>query len=88
MKISYLVYQFFNLVEVVMLIGVLISWIPNLNREKEPVRSIVIFTDAVFAPFRRFIPPIGMLDISPIFAFIAIGLVQTLICNILVSLGM
>lgn len=88
MKISYLVYQFFNLVEVVMLIGVLLSWIPNLNRFKEPVHSIMLFTDAIFAPFRKIIPPFGMLDISPMLAFIVVGAIQYILCRILYSFGL
>lgn len=88
MRISYLIYQFFNLVEVIMLIGVLLSWIPNLDRYKEPVRSITLFTEAIFSPFRKVIPPIGMLDISPVFAFIVVGIVQNVICRMLYSFGL
>ena len=71
-----------------MLIAVLLSWIPNLNRQKEPAKSIIQFSEFIFAPFRKLIPPIGMLDISPIFAFIVIGIVQQVLCRILVQVGL
>jgi len=31
--------------------------------------------------FRRFIPPIGMLDITPLIALIVLGIVRTLVVN-------
>lgn len=76
MSVSYLVYQFFNIIMLLMLIRVLLSWIPNINWHKEPVNSLRQFTDYIFEPFRRIIPPIGMIDISPIFAFITISLIE------------
>lgn len=86
--ISYLVYQLFNLITLVMLISVLLSWIPNLNRLNPVVRSINQFAEFFFAPFRRIIPPIGMIDISPIFAFLAIYIVENIILRILAILGL
>ena len=71
-----------------MLVRVLLSWIPNINWYKEPIYSLRRFTDYIFEPFRKFIPPIGMLDISPIFAFIAISLLQRLCLILLATLGL
>ncbi len=85
---SYLVDQFFNLIMLLMLISVFLSWFPNINRHKEPFYSLNKFTDFIFEPFRRVIPPIGMLDISPIFAFIAIGLLQKISTALLASIGL
>ena len=88
-KPSYLVYQFFNLIMLVMLIRVLLSWFPNVNWYKEPFYSLKKFTDYIFEPFRRIIPPIGgMLDISPIFAFIVISIIQTVICSLLNAISL
>lgn len=85
---SYLVYQFFNIIMLLMLVRVLLSWIPNVNWYKEPVYSLKKFTDYIFEPFRRVIPPAGMLDISPIFAFIAVSLVQRVCVLFFSALGM
>lgn len=85
---SYLIYQLFNIIMLIMLIRVFLSWIPNFNWYKEPWYSIRKFTDYIFEPFRKVIPPIGMLDISPIFAFMFIGFVQYLICSILAGIGL
>jgi YggT family protein len=40
------------------------------------VRVIYDLTEPVLGLFRRIIPPLGPLDISPIFAFIILGFVQ------------
>ena len=85
---SYLIYQLFNLIMLIMLIRVLLSWFPNFNWYKEPWYSIRKFTDFIFEPFRKVIPPIGMIDISPNFAFIVLSLVQNLLCNLLIGMGL
>ncbi|WP_134700117.1 YggT family protein [Ammoniphilus sp. YIM 78166] len=51
------------------LIGrILLSWLPQLqeNRFAEFLYNI---TEPYLAVFRRFIPPLGMIDLSPIVAF-------------------
>ncbi len=85
---SYLIYQLFNLIMLIMLIRVLLSWFPNFNWYKEPWYSIRKFTDFIFEPFRKVVPPIGMIDISPIFAFIVLSIVQNLLCNLLIGMGL
>ena len=85
---SYLIYQLFNLIMLIMLIRVLLSWFPNFNWYKEPWYSIRKFTDFIFEPFRKVIPPIGMIGISPIFAFIVLSIVQNLLCNVLIDMGL
>ncbi|UVK98486.1 MULTISPECIES: YggT family protein [unclassified Pseudomonas] len=59
-----------------MIISVILSWVApgSHNPGAELVAQI---TEPVLAPFRRIIPNLGGLDISPIFAFIAIQLVQS-----------
>lgn len=53
-------------------IRIIIGWIwPN---SYHPLIGLLIaFTDPPMRPFRRLIPPFGPIDISPIFALIALG---------------
>jgi YggT family protein len=55
---------------------VILSWVApgSHNPGAELVQQI---TEPVLAPFRRIIPNLGGLDISPIFAFIALQLLQS-----------
>lgn len=61
---------------------ILSSWLPELQQTKA-MRFISFYTDPYLNIFRRIIPPIGMLDISPIFAFIALELIRGFIVGAL-----
>jgi YggT family protein len=51
--------------------NVILSWVAG--RARHPVVPLVYqLTEPVLRPFRRFIPPIAGLDLSPVFALIAI----------------
>jgi YggT family protein len=67
---------FLNIIFWAMIISVILSWVApgSHNPGAELVAQI---TEPVLAPFRRIIPNLGGLDISPIFAFIAIQLLQS-----------
>ncbi|MBT1270093.1 MULTISPECIES: YggT family protein [unclassified Pseudomonas] len=59
-----------------MIISVILSWVAPGSRS--PGAELVAqITEPVLAPFRRLVPNLGGLDISPIFAFIAIQLLQS-----------
>lgn len=67
----------FTLFYYLMLAYILMSWFPNA-RESSIGQIIGKLVDPYLAIFRRFIPPIGgMLDISPIVAFIALRFIQS-----------
>jgi YggT family protein len=62
-----------------MLFGrILGSWIPELQRTRF-MQFIAFYTDPYLNLFRKFIPPLGMIDISPIVAFICLGFIQQMI---------
>lgn len=55
-----------------LLIGnILISWVPAM-RQNWIGRTIYSITEPYMAFFRKFIPPLGMIDLSPILAFFAL----------------
>ena len=63
-----------------MIISVILSWVApgSHNPGAELVNQIC---EPVLAPFRRIMPNLGGLDISPIFAFIVIKLLDMLVIN-------
>ncbi len=65
-----------------MLAYILTSWVPQIKNN-----FIVEFLEAICEPylklFRKFIPPIGMLDISPVVALIVLSVIQNLIISLL-----
>ena len=73
----------FSLFYIVILIRCFLSFVPNLDWDRQPFYTIRQVTDAYLDIFRRIIPPVGMLDISPIVAIIALGLIQNVVIIIL-----
>ena len=44
------------------------------------IRVVYDLTEPVLGFFRRFIPPIGMLDLSPLFVFVILNISMSAIC--------
>lgn len=86
--LSYIVTIFFKIIYLIILLVVLLSWIPIFDVRKEPVASLVKIYNIIMAPFKAVIPPIGMIDISPLIAFILLQIIEQLIVRILMSLGL
>ncbi|HWL66190.1 MAG TPA: YggT family protein [Actinomycetota bacterium] len=70
---------------VVLFARILLSWLtmvwsppPALD---PVVRVIYDLTEPVMSLFRRYIPPIGGFDLSPIFIFIILQLISSAICG-------
>lgn len=57
------------------------SWVPEWQNTRV-MQFISFYTDPYLNLFRRIIPPFGMLDVSPIFAFLALSIIES-ICKAL-----
>jgi len=77
-----IIQQLFGLVELILILRILLSWFPNIDWWKQPFKFLNDFTEPILAPFRRLIPPIGGFDLSPIFAFISLEIIQSIILNL------
>lgn len=88
MGISVAIYRLFDLIMLLMLIKIFLTWLPNINWYNQPFRGLNDFTEIFFAPFRRILPPFGMLDLSPIIAFVVIRMAQVGLYKLLASLGL
>ena len=85
MLLIYIVDKLFLLYTAMIFVRILGSWVPDLQGQKW-MRFIVFYTDPYLNVFRRFIPPLGMFDFSPIVAFICLGFLQQIITTFLVRL--
>ncbi len=86
--ISFVISLIFRLIYLIILIVVLLSWIPIFDVRKEPLASLVKFYNIIMAPFKAVIPPIGMIDISPLIAFILLQLIENLLIRSLMRFGL
>lgn len=69
--------------ETLMLIYILMSWIPE-SRNTQLGRTIGVLVEPYLAIFRKIIPPIGMIDISPIIAFVVLDIAMQGLFNLFV----
>ncbi len=65
----------------VLLARILMTWIPNLDPYHPVVQMLLRVTDPVLEPARRLIPPIGMIDISPIVVFLVLQFVARILMD-------
>lgn len=70
------------------LIRVVLSWIAPHQGYNPALRLLYDLTEPLMAPARRLIPPIAMLDISPIVVFIFLYLTQMLIVQPILDFGL
>ncbi|WP_409315780.1 YggT family protein [Pseudomonas sp. KCJK9016] len=70
-----------------LIISVILSWVApgSHNPGAELVNQIC---EPALAPFRRLLPSMGGLDLSPIFAFLALKLIDMLVINNLAAMTM
>ena len=88
MKISYVVNNLFFFYFVLIILRILLSWIPNLDWYSQPLKTLSKITDSYLNIYRKFIPPIGMLDFSPIVAIIVLQVLQQVIVRGLLVAGL
>ncbi|NIE76091.1 YggT family protein [Pantoea sp. Tr-811] len=69
---------FLKIFWVAMIVMVIVSWVaPNSHNPAAELAWQI--SEPVLAPFRRIVPNLGGMDISPIFAFLAIQVIQSFV---------
>lgn len=61
--------------QILLIIYILMSWVPSM-RENRFGEFLGKIAEPYLGVFRRFIPPLGMIDISPIIAIYALNLIN------------
>lgn len=75
----------FYIYMMLLLVRVLSSWFPDIQ-DHPLLRFVAKYTDPYLNIFRNIVPPIGgVLDISPIIAFFALQLIESVVTAILLS---
>jgi YggT family protein len=81
-----------NIVWWIFLIMIIMSWLINfniINTRNQLVDSIwrIVnqITDPILRPIRRFVPPVGGLDLSPIIVFVIIFFLQNWIASMAIG---
>ena len=71
---------------ILLFVRILGSWIPNVQQYKW-MRFVCYYTDPYLNIFRKIIPPIGgVLDLSPILAFLGLRLMEYVLLFLMLSI--
>lgn len=68
----------FTLLELAILARVLLSWF-RIDPYHPVVNFLYQITEPILRPLRNVIPPLGMIDISPIVAMLLIGVIRQIV---------
>lgn len=74
-----------RLLTLTLLINALLSWAP-LDPMHPIRRTLRDICEPIVSPFRRLLPPVGMMDFSPLVAMIAIQIIATLLASLVLQL--
>ncbi len=73
---------FFYLLSLAILARVLLSWV-SVSPYHPAVELLYQITEPILAPLRRVIPPVGMMDISPIIAMFLLRIIGQVLVEII-----
>jgi YggT family protein len=85
-SIAHLISILCHIYYILLLIRIIISWVSPASFHPA-VKFLYQVTEPILRPIRRIIPNIGMIDISPIIAFIAIYFIQDFVVNVLIQIS-
>jgi len=72
----------FDLLSLAILIRVILSWF-NVNPFHPVVAFLDQITEPILGPLRRVIPPIGMMDVTPIVALVLLQVVEVILLSLI-----
>lgn len=87
MSVAALLSQLVSFYETLIIAYIIMSWIrPTDGLIGDIYRVLGTITEPWLGIFRRFIPPIGMIDVSPIVALIALRIIANALIRLFASL--
>lgn len=77
---------FFQFIQLLIIVRIVLSWVPNVNMYSPPVRFIYDATEPIMKPVRELMFRLintGPIDFSPIIVFFLLQVVESAIIRIL-----
>jgi YggT family protein len=78
--VRFLVSGVFTLLMVALLIRVIGSWF-GISPYRRWMRPVMLLTDWIIEPIRRVLPPFGMIDFSPLVAWLVLSIVRSFLLS-------
>jgi YggT family protein len=79
---GYLLYGLLGLYSLAIFVRIILSW-GTVSYRNRIMRFLINITEPLLGPLRRYVPPVGAFDISPIVAFVIIWLMQAAVAGTL-----
>lgn len=76
-----------NIMIMIIVVRALMSWV-SPDPRNPIVQLIITLSDPITEPFRKIIPPLGMIDVSPIVAIMILSLVRGLLIKLISGAGL
>lgn len=80
--LQFAVGSIFSLLMAAILIRVIASWV-GISPYSRWMRPVVVLTDWLIEPIRRFLPPVGMIDLSPMVAWLVLWVVRGVVLGMM-----
>ncbi len=71
----------FGILQLALILRVVASWF-RLSEWKPWIRWAVVLTEPILRPLRRVIPPFGMIDVTPLVAWFALRLLESVVLRL------
>lgn len=81
--VFYIIHTFFYIYTLLLVATILFSWFPDVEKYTF-VRWIKTLTVPYLHLFRRWIPPLGILDLSPIVAFFCLRIFEWILLRMFI----
>lgn len=81
--VGYILYGILAVYSLLIIMRIIFSWFLSYLNPLQ--RFLVRVTDPVLEPFRRMIPPLGFIDISPIIVLFLMNLLQAAVYGVLIA---
>lgn len=78
-----ILFGFLGIYSLMIVFRIILSWIVSFSNKA--LKFLIRVTDPVLEPFRRLIPPIGMIDISPIIVLVLLNFLQMAVAGVLLK---
>ena len=82
--IGYVIYGFLGLYTLAIFIRIIFSWL-SMSYANPLMRFLFRATEPLLGAVRRFVPPVGMFDISPMLAFVIVWICQAAVAATLLA---
>ena len=78
---AFLINGVFTLLIAALIVRVVASWF-SIGAYHPRLRPVILMTEWLLAPIRRVLPPIGMIDLSPLVAWLTLTLLRSLLLSL------